>query len=185
MFTKDGPVKLLVGQVVFSDPRFPEGKGPSDFDINIEVTNAENEAEHDWVRLEWSDNYGRGTMSAMRQREITARTLRGVGFEDPDLSTLPDFLQGKLVSGRVVSKPNAEGKVYHNVYLGGGSGNAPSEESKLTPEELRRRLTANPAASGGAKPAPANVNPFKKAAPAKPTVTVAAEQVNAGDNLPF
>jgi hypothetical protein len=181
MFTKDGPVKLVVGQVEFTECRFAEGKGPSDFDICIEVTNAENEAEHDWVRLEWSECYGRGVMSTMRQREITARTLRGIGFESADLSTLPDFLAGKVVPGRVVtSKPNAEGKVFHNVYLGGGGGNAPSADAKLTPEELRRRLTANPAASGGAKPAPANVNPFRKAA--KPTASDAPAN---DDNLPF
>lgn len=189
MFTKEGPVKLIVGEVKFAEPRFAEGKGPADFDICIEVTNADNADEHDWVRLDYSENYGRGVFSTTRQREITMRTLRGIGFDSNDLTMLPDFLGGKVVNGVVkASKPNADGKVYMNVYLGGGAGNAPKSEDVLSREELKRRLTG--ASGAGAKPAAASVpsrpNVFKpRATTAQAPAQAPAQEPVTDESEPF
>lgn len=172
MFTKEGTVQLIIGEVKFAECRFPDGKGPNDFDICVEVTDAADAVQHDWARLEWSENYGKGNMATMKQREITMRTLRGIGFEGDDLSTLPGQIAGKTVPGFVkASKPNADGKSYMNVYLGSGGGNAPKADDVLSPEELKRRLTGAAGASGSSagsasKPAAASTtaprNPFAR-----------------------
>lgn len=140
MFTQEGNVKLVIGDIKFAEPKWLDGKGPSDFDICIEVTHAEDEMQHDWVRLEWSDNYGKGNFATMMQREITARTLKQIGFEGEDLTTIGDQLTGKTVTG-FVKATEKDGKTYHNVYLGGGGGNAPKADEVLDADEIKRRLT--------------------------------------------
>jgi hypothetical protein len=136
MFTTEGSLELIIGEISFCECKFPQGKSADDFDIVIEVTKADDPAEHDWARLEWSENYGKGTMSTMKQKEISMRTLRGIGFEGDDLSALPALLTGKTVPG--FSKKNDKG--YMNIYLGSGSGNAPKDV--LPADELKRRLSA-------------------------------------------
>ena len=166
MFTSAGNVSLIIGEIKFAEPKFPQGKGPADFDICVEVTHAEDQAQHDWVRLEWSDNYGKGNFATMTQKEITVRTLRQVGFEGDDLTTIGDQLTGKTAPGFVKeSKPNAEGKTYMNVYLGGGGGNAPKEDEVLSADEIKRRLT------GGGATAKAAPTATAKAAPAFPAAS--------------
>ena len=175
MFSKEGPVMLRIGRIEFTEPKFPEDKGPNDFDIFIEVTNDANADEHDWTRLEWSANYGKGVMSQYQQREITMRTLKGIGFkgEDEDLSTLPEQLEGKVVPGFVKKTISQDGtKTYYNVYLGGGNRNAPSAEAILDKNGLLKRLkamTAEPGAEptqAAATKAPAKPrNPFAKTEP--------------------
>jgi hypothetical protein len=174
MFTHEGPVQLVVGRIEFAECRFPEGKGANDFDIWIEVTNAADENEHGAVILEWSENYGRGNFATSKQKDITLKTLRGVGFQGDDLSELPDQLGGKTVPGKVIKKNGTDGKVFYNVFLGGGGGMAPKAEDVLTKDEIRKRINGA-TGSGAAKP---KINPFKAAAAQAPAS-------DSDDNLPF
>lgn len=184
MFTTEGAVSLIIGKIEFTECRFPEGKTQNDFDICFEVTNAADETQHDYVRLEYSENYGMGIMSNMRQREIAMKTMRGIGIIGDDLTELADQLTGKTVPGFVKkSKPNKEGKTYLNVFFSGGGGNAPKADEILTRDQLLKRLTAKTtggvaATAAAAKPAKPAGNPFAKAkpaatstAPAKPTTS--------------
>ena len=147
MFTQEGNVQLIIGEIAFAECKFPNDKGPDDFDICIEVTHAEDPNQHDWARLEWSEKYGQGVVSHLMQRELALQTLQKIGFEGDDLSTLEDQLPaGTVVPGRVTSKEK-DGKTYDTVYLGAGGGNAPSKDQRLSMAELKRRLMK----SGGGK----------------------------------
>lgn len=174
MFTKEGPVQLVVGDIVCANCRFANDKGPNDFDICIEVTDESDETQHEWVRLEWSENYGRGNFATQKQKEIAIKTLHGIGFEGEDLSTLKAQLSGKTVPGTAKkSKPNNEGHVYINVYLGSGGGNAPKAEDVLSADELRKRLGAASSASSSEAPSPfkaktTGTNPFQRKQTAAP-----------------
>lgn len=205
MFTMEGPVSLIIGKIEFTECRFPEGKTANDFDICFEVTNAADESQHDYIRLEYSENYGMGVMSSMRQREITMKTLRGIGFVGDDLTEIGDQLSGKTVPGNVrKSKPNKEGKTYLNVFFSGGSGNAPKADEILTRDQLLKRLTAKStggatattatAPAQGAKPIPAKdlfarKPGFPRAAPAATARATTAEEdlspVPDDDSAPF
>ena len=161
MFTKEGNVQLVIGEIAFSECKFADGKGPDDFDICIEVTHADDPNQHDWARLEWSENYGQGVVSHLMQRELALQTLQKIGFEGEDLTTLEEQLPaGTIVSGRVTSKEK-DGKTFYHVYLGQSGGNAPSEDKKLSMAELKRRLMK----SGGGASNPSDVfKPAPKAA---------------------
>ena len=162
MFNQEGNVQLIIGEIAFSECKFADGKGPDDFDICIEVTHAEDPTQHDWARLEWSENYGKGVVvSHLMQRDLALQTLHKIGFEGDDLSTLEEQLPaGTIVPGRVTSKEK-DGVTYYHVFLGGGGGNAPSEDKRLSMAELKRRLMK----SGGGASNPSDVfKPAPKAA---------------------
>ncbi len=162
-FSTEGSVQLVVGDVVFAEPRFAQGKGPNDFDICIEVTHSEDNAQHDWARLEWSENYGKGNFATQTQKEITMSVLHKIGFQGNDLLQIKPQLEGKTVPG-FVKATEKDGNTYYNVYLGGGGGNAPKEA--LDPQEVVRRLTG-----GGATTQPAQAQPQQAAAQPAPTTT--------------
>lgn len=182
MFKEKGPVSLVIGEVKFTECRFAQGKSATDFDICFEVTNAADEAQHDYVYLEWSDSYGMGVMQTMKQRDISMRTLRGLGFAGDDLLELQVQLGGKTVPGVVrESKPNKDGKTFMNVFFG-GSGNAPKAEDVLTNDEIVKRLTAKSA--GGSAAAPVKPAAFPKANSAQRQTTSEQDLSPALDN-PF
>ena len=162
MFSQEGNVQLIIGEIAFSECKFADGKGPDDFDICIEVTHAEDPTQHDWARLEWSENYGKGVVSHLMQRDLALQTLHKIGFEGDDLSTLEEQLPaGTIVPGRVTSKEK-DGVTYYHVFLGaGGGGNAPSEDKRLSMAELKRRLMK----SGGGKSAGGDGDGDTKPAP--------------------
>jgi hypothetical protein len=150
----------MIDDVFPAEPKF--AKGADDFDICIHIVNVEDEAQSDWWRGEVSQNYGTGNFKSMTQAEITMKTLRNVGFEGDDLTTLAEQIGGRTVPGFVkASKPNLEGKTYMNVYLGSGGGNGPKETELLSPEELKRRLTGG----GGGAPAATTTTAPAAAAP--------------------
>lgn len=132
----------MVDVVKFAEPKFAEGKGPEAFDICVQVHNANDPSETDWVRLEWSENYGKGNLSTVKQKDLVLRTLKALEFEAEDLSSLPEFLEGKTIDGFAKeSKPNKEGKVYVNLYLGrGGGGNEPESDKIIGKDEILKRI---------------------------------------------
>lgn len=156
---------VRIGEVKFAEPKF--AKGPSDFDICIHVTSVDDPGQADWWRGEVSQNYGKGNFATMTQAEITLKTLRNVGFEGDDLTTLADQLGGKEVPA-MIKATEKDGKTYYNVqYIGAGGGDVPVE---IAPDEMKRRCAAlfggkadaatTPAPAPAAAPKPAGGNPF-------------------------
>jgi hypothetical protein len=174
MFQKAGPVTVILGEVRFAEPKF--AKGPNDFDICVQCTNAEDAAQVDWWRGEVSQNYGKGNFATMTQAEITLLTLRKCGFEGSDLTTLEEQVKGKHVPA-MIKEREYEGKKYYDIqYIGASGGNAP--EKVISADVVKARVAAlfgggaaqaapAPAAPAPPIPAPAAASsPFAKAAPA-------------------
>ena len=168
MFTAAGPIQVNILDVKFAEPKF--AKGPNDFDICIQVAAVDAPDQTDWWRGEWSDNYGQGNVAHLKQTELTMQTLRKIGFEGDDLTTLPEQLIGQTTTAMIKAREH-NGNTYYDVkYLGSGGGNAPVE---LDPNALKQRLAAFNATAAdepdnkprpAAKPAGAKsaVNPFAK-----------------------
>jgi len=158
MFTKAGPHSVIIQDVKFAEPKFAEGA--NDFDIAIRVTNVENEAESDWARLEVSQDPGKGNFATMTQAEITLKTLRNLGYEGDDLTTLKTQLVGKKTTAMIKESTGKDGtKIFYNVqYIGGGSANEPEEIDDATMKARVAALfggAAAPAEATAPAPAPA------------------------------
>ena len=164
MFTKAGNFKFKITEAVLAEPKF--AKGADDFDVVLTVEHEDDPSESGYWHGEVSNNYGVGTMATMTQAQITARTLRNIGFEGMDLSTIEEQLVGKVVPGYVKSRPdkNDAEKVYYDVYLGSGGG-APVA---LDPAEAKRRAAALFGGTEGETVAPPTQ---PKKAPAAPPAT--------------
>lgn len=171
---------VKIDDVKFANPKF--ATGANDFDICIHGTSVADPNQSDYARLEMSQNYGKGNFASMTQAEISMKTLRSLGFEGDDLTTLQEQIYLKQVPFHVEeSKPNENGKTFCNVkYIETGA--AVVEIDKATVNDRVKALFA-----GGAKPAPmptaapAAGNPFaKKAAPAATKAAPAADA-----KLPF
>ncbi|MFA6063938.1 MAG: hypothetical protein WC736_15225 [Gallionella sp.] len=183
MFTSAGSIMVKIDDVKFADPKF--ATGANDFDICIHGTSVADPNQSDYARLEMSQNYGKGNFASMTQAEISMKTLRALGFEGDDLTTLKEQIYLKEVPFHVEeSKPNESGKTFFNVkYIETGA--AVQEIDKATVNERVKALFAGVAA----KPAPAATpvaagNPFaKKAAPAAATPAAAAP--TSTGKLPF
>lgn len=120
MFNSAGTHKAIIDDVKFAEPKFSEG--PNDFDICIHVHKVEDESQSDWWRGEVSQNYGKGNAATKTQAELTMGTLRKIGFDGEDLTTLKDQLCGKEIPVTIKASEK-DGKTYYNIqYLGGGGG---------------------------------------------------------------
>ena len=164
MFTSAGNKKVKLGSVAFADPKFSKAAGA--FDICIRVTDVSNDAESDWARLEMSSDYGKGNFANRTQAEITMDTLRKLGFEGEDLTTLEEQLLEREAVVHVKESKGREGdKTFYNVqYFVTGGGNEPEA---IAVDEMKRRLamlmggargstaTAQPTGVGGTATAPA------------------------------
>lgn len=122
MFQREGQIPVQIVEVIFAEPKF--AKGANDFDVCVRVVDVNDNAQADWWRGEVSANYGKGNFASMTQAEITMQSLRKIGFEGSDLSTLAQQLVGRKTVANVKAREH-EGTTYYDVkYLGSG-GNAP------------------------------------------------------------
>jgi hypothetical protein len=181
MFNSAGDRKVLIAEVAFSEPRFSQN--PNAFDVCIRVTDCNDDAQTEWWRGEYSDDYGRGAVSHLKQSELTMQTLRKLGFEGDDLSELESQIVGIETVAHIKAR-EYEGKTYYDVQrLGATSINT------IDPDEMKRRMQALCGGNGGgkvdmnkqvaaqrSKPA-ATPNPFAKKAAQAPE----AEE----DGIPF
>jgi hypothetical protein len=174
MFTQEGTIPVVIGDVKFAESKF--GTGPNDFDICIFLTSKDDPNQHDWWRGEMSQNYGKGNFATMTQAEITTDVLRKLGFEEDDLSLLPEKLVGVETTASV-KKTEKDGKIFYNVKYIGGGGDQPKEidisdmkarlnalmggnaEATAAPEQKQKQ-----AAQTAAKPS-TKANPFAKKSP--------------------
>lgn len=151
MFTSEGDKSVVLGTVTFSEPKF--SKDPNAFDICIRVTDAADPAQSDWARLEMSGDYGTGNFSDRTQAQISMDTLKKLGFEGEDLTTIEQQLSGKRAVVRVKAAPSKDGdKTYYNIkhFVTGGR-----EPEAMDKGEVQRRLKALMAGGGSAPAAPA------------------------------
>ena len=148
MFNAEGTVMCRILDVVLAEPKFAEGA--TDFDVCIQLEKADDPAQVDWWRGEVSQNYGRGNFATMTQAEITKQTLRKIGFEGDDFSSIADQLIGVEIPA-TIKATTKDGRTFYNVkYIGGSGGAAPVA---LDPSSIAARVAAQ--FGGGAKPAPA------------------------------
>jgi hypothetical protein len=172
MFTSAGSIMVTIDDVKFAESKF--GKGPNDFDICIHGTSVADPNQGDYCRLEMSQDYGKGNFSDRTQAQISADTLKKLGFEGGDLTTLADQIKGKVVPFRVEeSDPSkTNGKVFYNVrYIETG---APVVEIDTNTVNARvAALFSNATAPAPMPTSPAAAgNPFaKKPAAAAPAAT--------------
>ena len=145
MFTSAGNKTVVIGEVRFSDPKF--SKDPNAFDVNIHVTNKDASAEMDWVRMEFSGDYGKGNFANRTQAQISMESLRKLGFEGDDLTQIADQLGGhEAIVFVKESKPTEDGKVFYNPQYFVTSGNEPVA---LDQSKLKARLANVAALFGG------------------------------------
>jgi len=145
MFTSAGNKTVTIGEVRFSDPKF--SKDPNAFDVNIHVTNKEAPAEMDWVRMEFSGDYGKGNFANRTQAQISMESLRKLGFEGDDLTQIAEQLNGHDAIVYVKeSKPTEDGKVFYNPQYFVTSGNDPVA---LDQSKLKAKLSNVAALFGG------------------------------------
>jgi len=195
MFTAEGTIIGVVDGVIFAEPKFSQG--PHDFDICIHLHAKEDEAQADYWRGEVSANYGKGNFANMTQAEITMKTLRNIGFEGDDVTTLEDQIMGKEIPVTVKASEK-DGRTFYNIkYIGAGGGDrpvgidkdavksrisalfgsgaaetaAPAEEApapKPTPKPAAAAKPANPFGGAPAAAATTGKNPFAKTAGKNP-----------------
>ena len=169
MFTHAGPVSVVIGEVVTAEPKF--SKGANDFDICLRVTAADDSSQTDWARLEVSQDYGKGNFSDRTQAQITADTLRKLGFEGADFTTIGAQLTGKTATVMVKESVTEKGTFYNVSYFVTGG----QEPVALDPAALKAKMAAlfgdageatgatptpSPAPTPPPKPATAAANPF-------------------------
>jgi hypothetical protein len=179
MFTAAGSIMVKIDDVKFAEPKF--AKGPNDFDICIHGTSIADANQGDYWRGEMSQNYGKGNYASMTQAQITMKTLRQLGFEGEDLSTLPEQIVGKQVPFAVVaSEPNDQGKVFYNVrYIDIGQG-----ISEIDTETMKAKVAALFSGGAATAPTPSTApagNPFAKKTP----VGEKKAPATGGAKLPF
>ena len=177
MFTKAGDIKVEIIEAVLADCRFESDASVGGFDVAVRVQ--DDAGEGDWWRGAVSSNYGQGKMSDRTQAQITIKALEQLGYKGGDDFSRIDELVGVVTSAHVeLSKPNAEGKQYHNVkWLGGGSAPAAIDKGEAARRykammggapSTAAATAAKHAAALAATPAPAAApvakkNPFAKA----------------------
>lgn len=164
MFTKAGNTPVTIGKIIPADPKF--SKDPNAFDLHVQVTGENGES--DYAMLEYSGDYGKGNFADRTQAQISADTLRKLGWEGSDLSEL--FVENHPLLGKRAivhieeSKPNADGKTFMNVkyFVTGGR-----EPEKIGADVVKARLAAL-MAGGGQAAAPARA-PAASTSTAKPS----------------
>ena len=162
MFKAAGMVMAVIDDVKFAEPKF--AVGANDFDICVHVTHAEDPAQADWWRGEVSQNYGKANFATLTQAQITMQTLRKVGFEGNDLTTLKEQIVGKQTPV-MIKTSEKDGKIYHNVqYIGPGGGDHPQEIDETT---MKARIAA--LFGGAADDAKPQTPPSAPAAPKQKT----------------
>lgn len=157
MFTSIGDKQLVITAVDTAESQFNR-EDPLSFDVCI-TCKEESTGESGVWRGEFSNRYGAGKMADKLQRDICMETLRKIGFEGDDLSTL-DTLIGKHTSGTVESRVYKEKTYFELKYLGGGS-----SIKKIDRAEASARLRALMGAATPTAPAqPAEAAPAAKPA---------------------
>jgi hypothetical protein len=163
-FATAGTVKVKIEEVKFAEPKFAQG--PNDFDICVRVSAIGDPQQTDWWRGEMSENYGRGNFATMKQSEITMLTLRKIGFEGNDLTTLAEAIVGKETTANVKATEKDDRTYYNVSYLGGG-GDQPVEIDNSTMQARLAALTGSSISAQSTPPqqsapasAPATDNPF-------------------------
>jgi hypothetical protein len=166
MFTSAGNKKVVIGEIQPSEPKFSKAAGA--FDLCVHVTDASNEAESDWVRLEMSTDYGKGNFANRTQAQITMETLAKLGYEggELDMDALETQLAGKTAIVHVAESTGKDGdkKFYNAKYFVTSGGNEPTAIDK---DEMKRRLKAM---TGGAAASAGTAAATGTAAPPKPTI---------------
>ena len=166
MFTKVGDIKVEIIEAVLADCKFESDASVGGFDVALHVQ--DDAGEGDWWRGAVSSNYGQGKMSDRTQAQIPIKALEQLGYKGGDDFSRIDELVGVVTSAHVeLSKPNAEGKQYHNVKWLGGGGSAPAAIDK---GEAARRYKAM---MGGA---PSTTAAAHTAAPAATTASAAPKK---------
>lgn len=170
MFNSAGTFKAKIDDVKFAEPKFAQGA--NDFDICVHVIS--DDGQSDWWRGEVSQNYGKGTFATMTQAEITMKTLRSIGFEGEDLTTLKEQVVGREIPV-TIKETVKDGKTYHNIHYIGGGGDQPVE---IDAYSVKKRIAAmfggaadEAPAQAAAKPTP---SPFGKPAAATTAAPAAA-----------
>jgi len=177
MFQKAGTFQCRIDEIKFAEPRF--ATDPNAFDVCIHVVNIEDEAQADWWRGEFSENFGKGNFATKTQKEITMLTLRKVGFEGDDLTALDEQLVGKEVPATIKER-EYQGKSYFDVAYIGDRGAGIKELDK---DEMKRRLSA---LSGGGGVAPVAAQPAaQSAAPAQAAAKPAGNPFAKAPKSPF
>jgi hypothetical protein len=169
MFTSEGNKSVVIGAATFSEPKF--SKDPNAFDICIKVSDAADPAQSDWARLEMSSDYGKGNFADRTQAQISMDTLRKLGFEGDDLTTIEAQLSGKRAVVCVAASQGRDGdKTFYNVkyFVTGGR-----EPEAMDKGEMLRRAKALMAGGGAASTPPPTATP----APASITGTPAPAPV--------
>ncbi len=155
-FTAAGTVKVKIEEVVFAEPKFAQG--PNDFDICIRVSAVDDPQQTDWWRGEMSENYGRGNFATMKQGEITMLTLKKIGFDGSDLTTLANAIVGKETTANIKATERDDRTYYNVSYLGGG-GDQPVAIDSGTMQARLAALTGGGATTQQAQPQQAAAQP--------------------------
>jgi hypothetical protein len=157
MFTKAAEAcqSAKVLEAMLADPPdWRKDAGPNDFDVclHLEVQTA-NGPERDWWRGEMSPNFCKGqNVSHKRQFEMTQDALRSIGFDNPDLTAIDTLVGTDIPVNIKEGKPNKDGKVYMNVYLGAGFSPKAIDKNAAA---SRLRAMMGDSAGGAAAQAPA------------------------------
>ena len=128
---------MRIDDVKFAEPKFAQGA--NDFDVCVRVVAIDDPAQADWWRGEVSENYGKGNFQDMKQSEITLMTLRRVGFEGDDLTTLARQIVGTETTATIKAR-EYDGKTYYDVsYIGEAAG----QMREIDLSEMQARLQAH------------------------------------------
>jgi len=149
---------VIIGEVKFAQPtKFPTSDANA-FDIFVEVISKDDPSISDWWRGTWSEDYGRGVVSHLKQKELTEQSLRKIGYEGDDLSKLPSQLKGKETVANTVETVTKTGAKFINVQsLGHKGGNAPDADKIIDTDKLKSLLMGG---SSSASPISGAPNPF-------------------------
>jgi hypothetical protein len=140
-------------ETMLAEPRF--AKGPNDFDVCLKVRGPD--GSEDWWSGEFSNDYGKGTMAHLRQREITMNNLHKIGFQGDDLSTLDKQLVGKVIPFSVEEVTTSKGTKFMQVKYIGGNDFGPK---KLDSKSVASRLAALKADAPLSSAPDTNVDPW-------------------------
>lgn len=152
-FTTAGHFEGPIIETMLAESRF--GKGPNDFDVCIKVRGPD--GAEDWWSGEFSNEYGKGTMAHLRQREITMSNLHKIGFEGDDLSTLDKQLVGKTIPFAVDEVTTSKGAKFFQVkYIGGGDFGPKALDRK----SIASRIAALTSSTDQANTKPADDDPW-------------------------
>ena len=175
-----GQVPVIIGECIASESKFNKTDNTA-FDLCFHLTHADDASQSDWIRMEFSEDYGKGNFADRKQKEISLDTLHKMGVEGEDLSVLFDDaspLHGKKAVVFIKENPGDKGTFYNPQYFVTGAA-APYAMDK---NEAKKRMAAlfgrkgdgaaatataseKPAATGAAASThttTADYNPFKK-----------------------